>query len=151
MIKLERVYNKRSSADGKHYLVERLWPRGIKKTSLHLDGWFKDAAPSTELRKWFRHDPEKWEEFRRRYFAELDRTPGSWEAILQAARKNTVTLLYSSHDTEHNNAVALKEYLEQNKSSRTARPARASVVRDTRKRKSAAKPRRTPVAGRKRK
>jgi uncharacterized protein YeaO (DUF488 family) len=115
MIKLERVYDKRSSADGKHYLVERLWPRGIKKTSLHLDGWFKDAAPSTALRKWFSHDPEKWEEFRRRYFAELDRAPETWEPILQSARKNTVTLLYSSHDTEHNNAVALKQYLERNK------------------------------------
>ena len=149
MIKLERVYDKRSSADGKHYLVERLWPRGIKKTSLHLDGWFKDAAPSTELRKWFRHDPEKWEEFRRRYFAELDRTPGSWEAILQAARKNTVTLLYSSHDTEHNNAVALKEYLEQNRSRRAARPVHASVILDAQKRKSRAEPLRSSVGGRK--
>ena len=151
MIKLERVYDKRSSNNGRHYLVERLWPRGVKKTSLHLDAWFKDAAPSTDLRKWFSHDPAKWAEFRRRYFAELDRAPETWEPILQAARKDTVTLLYSSHDTEHNNAVALKEYLEQNRSSRTARPARASVVQDTRKRKSAAKPGRTPVAGRKRK
>src|SRR5665213_197695 len=74
MIKLERVYDKRSSADGKHYLVERLWPRGIKKTSLHLDGWFKDAAPSTELRKWFSHDPEKWEEFHRKYFVAVSYT-----------------------------------------------------------------------------
>jgi len=73
MIQLKRVYDKAAPEDGKRFLVERLWPRGIKKTSLHLDGWFKDAAPSTELRKWFSHDPEKWEEFRRRYFAELDR------------------------------------------------------------------------------
>lgn len=149
MIKLERVYDKSSSNDGKHYLVERLWPRGVKKTSLHLDGWLKDAAPSTELRKWFSHDPEKWREFRRRYFAELDRVPGAWEPILQAARKNTVTLLYSSHDTEHNNAVALKEYLEQNKSSRAARPVRATVIQDARKRKSGARPRRISVGGRK--
>ena len=149
MIKLERVYDKSSSNDGKHYLVERLWPRGVKKTSLHLDGWLKDAAPSTELRKWFSHDPEKWGEFRRRYFAELDRMPGTWEPILQAAHKNTVTLLYSSHDTEHNNAVALKEYLEQNRRSRAARPGHASVVLDTQKRKSGAEPRRTSVGGRK--
>lgn len=149
MIKLERVYDKRSSNDGKHYLVERLWPRGVKKISLHLDGWLKDAAPSTDLRKWFSHDPAKWEEFRRRYFAELDRVPAAWEPILQAARKNTVTLLYSSHDTEHNNAVALKEYLDQNRSSRAARPAHASRVPDTRKRKSGAEPRRTSAGGRK--
>ena len=149
MIKLERVYDKRSSADGKYYLVERLWPRGIKKTSLRLDGWFKDVAPSTELRKWFSHDPEKWEEFRRRYFAELDRAPGTWEPILQAARKNTVTLLYSSHDTEHNNAVALKEYLEQNRSRRAARPVHASVILDAQKRKSGAEPLRSSDGGRK--
>ena len=148
-IKLKRVYDKRSSADGKHYLVERLWPRGVKKVSLHLDGWFKDAAPSTELRKWFSHDPAKWEEFRRRYFAELDRVPGTWEPILQAARKNTVTLLYSSHDTEHNNAVALKEYLEQKKSRRAARRAHAPVIQDAQKRKSGAKPRRPSVGRRK--
>jgi uncharacterized protein YeaO (DUF488 family) len=135
MIKLERVYDKRSSADGKHYLVERLWPRGVKKTSLHLDGWFKDAAPSTELRKWFSQDPEKWEEFRRRYFAELDGAPGAWEPILQVARKNTVTLLYSSHDTEHNNAVALKEYLERNKSRRAVRSVPPTVIPDAQKRK----------------
>lgn len=112
MIKLKRVYEKRSSADGMRYLVERLWPRGIKKTELHLDDWLKDVAPSTELRKWFSHDPAKWERFRIKYFAELDRAPEASEPIRQAARKGTVTLLYSSHDAEHNNAVALKEYIE---------------------------------------
>lgn len=111
MIKLKRVYDTRTSDDGVCYLVERLWPRGIKKTSLHLDDWLKDAAPSTELRKWFSHDPRKWNEFRRRYFAELDRTTEAWEPIRLAARKGTVTLLYSSHDTEHNNAAALREYI----------------------------------------
>jgi uncharacterized protein YeaO (DUF488 family) len=116
MIKLKRVYDKEDSADGVRYLVERLWPRGIKKTSLHLDGWLKDVGPSTELRKWFSHDPEKWEQFKRKYFAELDRAPENCEPILQAARKGAVTLLYSSHDTEHNNAVALKEYIEEKKS-----------------------------------
>lgn len=113
MIKLKRVYHdERESGDGVRYLVERLWPRGIKKSALGIDGWLKDAAPSTELRKWFSHDPEKWQEFRRRYFAELDHAPDAWAPIDEAARKGAVTLLYSSHDEEHNNAVALKEYIE---------------------------------------
>jgi uncharacterized protein YeaO (DUF488 family) len=112
MVKVKRVYEEEDPADGVRYLVERLWPRGIKKTSLRIDGWLKDAAPSTELRKWFSHDPEKWQAFRRKYVAELDRAPEAWAPIREAARKGTVTLLYSSHDTEHNNAVALKEYIE---------------------------------------
>src|SRR5689334_10570884 len=112
MIKLKRVYEQEDSADGVRYLVERLWPRGVKKTSLKLDGWLKDAGPSTELRKWFSHDPKKWTEFRRKYFAELDRAPDVLAPIREAARKGTTTLLYSSHDAEHNNAVALKDYLE---------------------------------------
>jgi uncharacterized protein YeaO (DUF488 family) len=112
MCRLKRVYEKEERDDGVRYLVERLWPRGMKKTSLRIDGWLKDAAPSTELRKWFGHDPEKWEEFRRRYFDELDRAPEAWAPIRDAARRGAVTLLYSSHDTEHNNAAALKEYIE---------------------------------------
>jgi uncharacterized protein YeaO (DUF488 family) len=83
---------------------------------LHFDGWLKDVAPSTELRKWFSHDPKKWGQFRSKYFAELDRAREVCEPILQAARKGTVTLLYSSHDAEHNNAVALKDYIEDNRS-----------------------------------
>jgi uncharacterized protein YeaO (DUF488 family) len=116
MIELKRVYDRKDSTDGVRYLVERLWPRGIKKTELDLDDWLKDVAPSTELRKWFSHDPGKWTQFRRKYFAELDRAPEVCEPIRQAARKGTVTLLYSSHDAEHNNAVALKEYIEDNRS-----------------------------------
>lgn len=112
MIKLKRVYDGEDAKDGTRYLIERLWPRGVKKTSLHIDAWLKDAGPSTELRKWFGHDPAKWQEFRRRYFAELDHAPDVWAPIRDAARRGTVTLLYSSHDTEHNNAVALKEYIE---------------------------------------
>lgn len=92
--------------------MERLWPRGVRKTELHIDGWQKEAGPSTELRKWFNHDPKKWEEFQRKYSAELDTRPEAWEPILKAAEHGTVTLLYSSHDTEHNNAVALRHYLE---------------------------------------
>ena len=93
-------------------LVERLWPRGIKKSALPLDEWVKDVAPSTELRKWFSHDPAKWTEFRRRYRAELATKPGIWKPLLEATRKSTITLIYSSHDAEHNNAVVLKEFLD---------------------------------------
>ena len=112
MIQLRRVYDAPSSADGTRFLIERLWPRGIKKTSLRLDAWVKEAGPSHELRHWFSHDPKKWKEFRRRYFSELDRNADTWRPILKAARQGRVTLLFSSRDTEHNNAVALKEYLE---------------------------------------
>ena len=121
MIQLKRVYEKEDPDDGVRYLIERLWPRGVKKTSLRIDGWLKDAGPSTELRKWFSHDPAKWQEFRRRYFEELDRTPDAWAPIRDAARHGTVTLLYSSHDTEHNNAVALKEYVEHKADAKTHR------------------------------
>lgn len=112
MIQLKRVYDVPGTQDGHRFLVERLWPRGIKKTSLSMEAWLKDAGPSAELRQWFHHDPERWEEFRARYFAELKERHDVLTPILNAARKGTVTLLYSSHDTEHNNAVALKEYLE---------------------------------------
>ena len=112
MLKLKRVYETASPEDGRRFLVERLWPRGIKKTSLDLDGWLKDVAPSTQLRQWFSHDPRKWGEFQKRYKAELDRHPGTCDPILTAARRGTVTLVYSSHDSEHNNAVALRDYLE---------------------------------------
>ena len=95
MIKLKRVYETASPEDGRRFLVERLWPRGIKKTSLDLDGWLKDVAPSTQLRQWFSHDPKKWDEFQQRYKAELDRHPEAWDPILKAARRGTVTLVYS--------------------------------------------------------
>lgn len=112
MIQLKRARDSTEESDGIRYLVERLWPRGVKKTALLLDGWLKDVAPSTGLRKWFSHDPSKWVEFQRRYFAELDTQADSWNPILDAARHSKVTLIYSSHDAEHNNAVALKEYLD---------------------------------------
>lgn len=112
MIKLKRVYEPTRKDYGKKFLVERLWPRGVKKTALADALWLKDVAPSTELRKWFGHDPKKWAEFRRRYQAELERHEEALESILQAARHGTVTLLYSSHDTEHNNAVVLRDYLD---------------------------------------
>ena len=111
MLALKRVYDKAAPEDGVRFLVERLWPRGIKKTDLRLDAWLKDVAPSAELRRWFAHDPKKWTEFQKRYFAELDSHPEACEPIRAAARHGRATLVYSSHDAEHNNAVALKEYL----------------------------------------
>lgn len=112
MLALKRAYEKARAEDGSRFLVERLWPRGVKKTDLRIDGWLKEVAPSDALRRWFGHDPAKWADFRRRYFAELSNHPEAWEPIRTAARDGTVTLVYSAHDSEHNNAVALKEYLE---------------------------------------
>ena len=112
MIRLKRVYDLPEPGDGVRLLVERLWPRGMKKDALRLDGWLKDVAPSDALRRWFAHDPAKWDEFQRRYRAELDAHPEAWQPILEAARQGDVTLLYSARDTQRNSAVALKAYLE---------------------------------------
>ncbi len=133
-IKLKRAYDPASRSDGARFLVERLWPRGVRKTDLHVDAWLKDAGPSTELRKWFSHDPAKWDEFRRRYDRELDARPDAWRPIADAAKRGDVTLVYSSHDVEHNNAVALAEYLGR----RRPAPARAQAAdraRPSRRRK----------------
>lgn len=111
MIRTKRTYDPPARSDGRRILVERLWPRGIKKTALQLDEWCKDVAPSTDLRKWFGHDPERWPEFRRRYVRELNANETAWTPILDAARKGTVTLLFSAHDVEHNSAVVLRDYL----------------------------------------
>jgi uncharacterized protein YeaO (DUF488 family) len=112
MLKLKRAYDPVAKSDGRRFLVERLWPRGLAKGKLHVEAWLKDAGPSTELRQWFGHDPAKWRRFRTRYFRELDARPESWRSLLTASRRGTVTLVYSSHDTEHNNAVALRQYLD---------------------------------------
>ncbi|MFQ5682265.1 MAG: DUF488 domain-containing protein [Candidatus Binatia bacterium] len=111
MIRVQRVYEARQRREGKHFLVDRLWPRGIKRDTLRINGWLKDAAPTETLRRWFGHCPDRWDEFRRRYFLELDGKPESWELILKAARQGTVTLLYAARDVRHNNAVALRDYL----------------------------------------
>ena len=133
MITLKRAYDPASPTDGIRFLVERLWPRGISKAALRVDAWLKEVGPSTALRKWFNHDPEKWEEFRRRYFRELGSQPEVWHPIASAARRGRVTLVYSSHDTQHNNAVALQEFL------------RKKVRRSASKRTSAAsRPRSSP-------
>jgi uncharacterized protein YeaO (DUF488 family) len=123
MIKLKRYYEPTGKADGSRFLVERLWPRGVKKESLPISGWLKEVAPSTELRKWFSHDPERWKEFRRRYFVELRNHDQALKPLLDKARHGTVTLIYSSHDEEHNNAVALKDYLEAKSARRISRAA----------------------------
>jgi len=112
MVVMKRVYEPSQRGDGTRFLVERFWPRGVKKEALQLDGWLKDVAPSDALRRWFGHDPQKWKEFRRRYFAELNRQPETWQPLLEAVRQGSVTLLYSARDLKHNDALALKEYLQ---------------------------------------
>jgi uncharacterized protein YeaO (DUF488 family) len=111
MIQIKRTYDGRAPGDGRRFLVERLWPRGMKKELLAADAWLKEVAPSTALRRWFDHRVERWEEFRRRYRKELDTNPDAWEPILDAGRSGRVTLLYSAHDTDHNGAVVLRDYL----------------------------------------
>jgi uncharacterized protein YeaO (DUF488 family) len=112
MIKLRRAYDPPTDGDGARFLVERLWPRGVRKARLKLDGWLKDVAPSSDLRKWFGHDPKKWPEFRRRYLAELRAHPAAWRPLLAAARRGRITFVYAAHDVERNGAVALKAFLD---------------------------------------
>ena len=111
-IQIRRVYEPQAPEEGARLLVDRLWPRGVKTEKLRLSGWLKEIAPSAPLRKWFDHDPARWTEFKQRYFAELEEHPNAWRPILQAARGGKVTLLFAAKDTEHNNAVALKAFLE---------------------------------------
>jgi uncharacterized protein YeaO (DUF488 family) len=113
MIKLKRVYDDVESDDGYRVLVERLWPRGMRKGQVKIDEWLKELGPSNELRKWFGHDPEKWEEFRIRYREELKGKGALLNKLWEKAREGNVTLLYSTRETEHNNAVALKELLDE--------------------------------------
>ncbi len=111
-ILIKRVYETAAPADGVRLLAERLWPRGVRKAALHLDGWLRASAPSPALRSWFGHVPARWREFQRRYRAELDANPAAWRDILQRAERRPVTLLFSSRDAEHNNVVVLRDYLE---------------------------------------
>jgi uncharacterized protein YeaO (DUF488 family) len=111
IIKVKRVYDEPSSDDGVRVLVDRLWPRGLSKESARIDLWLKDVAPSDELRKWFNHDASKWEEFKRRYFKELENNKAVNELINLLRDRRTITLLYSAK-SPYNNATALKEYLE---------------------------------------
>ena len=113
MLKTKRAYEPAEASDGIRFLVERLWPRGIKREKLEMKAWLKDVAPSPALRKWFAHDPAKWQEFQRRYWAELEANPEAWQPIVDVAEQGNITLLYSARDTEHNSAILLKAFLEE--------------------------------------
>jgi uncharacterized protein YeaO (DUF488 family) len=115
VFRLKRAYEEAEAQDGARYLIDRLWPRGVTKASLKLEGWLKEVAPSDALRHWFQHDAAKWKEFKKRYFIELDRKPDVWFPLLDAARRGPVTLVYGARDVEHNNGVALAEYLDAQK------------------------------------
>ena len=112
MIRLKRAYEPAATNDGRRVLVERLWPRGVTKARLRLDAWAKDVAPSAGLRRWFGHDPRRWTEFRRRYFAELRLQREAWQPLLSEARRRRGTFVYAAHDLAHNGAIALKAFLD---------------------------------------
>jgi len=112
MLQIKRVYEPWSKADGERILIDRLWPRGLKKENVKIDEWMKNIAPSNELRTWFSHDPKKWSEFKRRFFSELEGKQDLLNRIVNDARKGTVTLLFGAKDDRFNNASALKEYVE---------------------------------------
>jgi uncharacterized protein YeaO (DUF488 family) len=109
---VKRAYSPPNHNDGCRVLVDRLWPRGVVKEAARIDEWYKEIAPSAELRKWYGHTPERWTEFRRRYFAELSEKEERVAELLEKARSGVLTLVFGAKDEEHNNAVALKEYLE---------------------------------------
>ena len=111
-VKMKRAYESPAANDGTRVLVDRLWPRGLKKSDAAIDHWAKELAPSTELRRWFGHDPDKWNEFQRRYVAELEANPVAWQPLLAAAQAGTLTLVYGAKDTLHNDAVVLQAFLE---------------------------------------
>jgi uncharacterized protein YeaO (DUF488 family) len=111
-IRLKRVYDKPAKADGRRILVDRIWPRGLTKREARVDEWLKEIGPSAGLRKWFAHDPARWKEFKKRYAAELDDQRNQTEHLARAANRRPVALLFGAKDTKHNNAVALKEYIE---------------------------------------
>jgi uncharacterized protein YeaO (DUF488 family) len=112
-IRTKRIYEEDDKSDGQRVLIDRLWPRGVKKEDAHFDLWQKELAPSSELRKWFGHDPEKWSEFKKRYSKELDSHPEEIADLLKRAKEGRLTLIFAAKDTDHSNAAALKEYLEQ--------------------------------------
>lgn len=111
-IKIKRVYEQPSDSDGGRILVDRLWPRGLTKEKAHVDLWLKEIAPSTELRQWFGHDPERWKGFRERYKKELRHNKDLIEMLTTKAREGTITLLYGARDEKHNEALVLKKFLE---------------------------------------
>jgi uncharacterized protein YeaO (DUF488 family) len=110
-IRLKRAYEPPAASDGTRVLIDQLWPRGVTKAETAVDRWFRDLAPSTQLRKWFGHDPARWEEFRRRYAAELAHHPDKLDELLRLVRDGPVTLVFGARDEEHNNAVVVREML----------------------------------------
>lgn len=118
-IGVKRIYEPAAATDGTRILVDRLWPRGLKKDVARVDVWLKDIAPSTALRQWFRHDPARWTEFRARYFAELAARSEPVAQLRQMSRRGPVTLLYAARDECHNHAVALREFLRERPSADT--------------------------------
>lgn len=127
-IEIARVYHP-PAADGSYrVLVDRLWPRGVKKEDPQIDSWLKDVAPSNELRRWFNHDRERWHEFRKRYFKELEDNQQAVSELIEAAEGRPILLLYGAKDQEHNQAVALKEWIEQHKSAGPAAKKRAPAA-----------------------
>ena len=110
-IRIKRAYEPPADDDGVRILIDRLWPRGVKKENLALDQWTKELSPSTELRQWFGHDTAHWQEFRQRYAAELRQHADLLDPLRALARKGPITLVYSAHDEAHNNAVAMREFL----------------------------------------
>lgn len=112
IVQTKRVYDSADGRDGVRILVDRIWPRGVSKDDAHIDIWAKEHAPSTELRKWFGHDPKKWDEFKKRYFKELSGNKDSLQILIKNAQSKKLTLVYAAKQTEYNNARALKEYIE---------------------------------------
>lgn len=110
-IQIKRVYNELSAADGDCFLVDRMWPRGIRKSMMSSVTWMREVAPSAPLRKWFSHDPAKWPDFQKRYRAELQKNSAACDPLVEAARKRNVTLLFAAKDPERNNAVVLRKFL----------------------------------------
>lgn len=110
-IKLKRAYERPATSDGTRVLIDRLWPRGLKKADAAIDRWIKDVSPSTTLRKWFGHDPDRWQEFKKRYVAEIRKHPEPLAELRDLVREGPVTLVYSAHDELHNNALVLKSIL----------------------------------------
>lgn len=110
-IEIARAYDALGQNGRARFLVDRMWPRGVTKDTLRIEAWLRDVAPSTELRRWFGHDPERWEEFQQRYCAELDENPSAWQPLVEAAKRGPVTLLFGARDREHNQAVVLRDYV----------------------------------------
>ena len=132
-LKLKRIYQPADKADGRRVLVDGIWPRGVSKRDARIDQWLKAIAPSAELRRWFGHAPERWEEFKARYFEELENNPEIVSGLKDEIDQGTVTLLYGARDERHNNAVALREYLTQS-IRKKRRPTKVSAGRRKRER-----------------